>query len=181
MAKEFPRLAPMERILRTADAQVAGPLSAYPWRCWPIPTRGFDSLHVQFLYSTTKTEGDTNPVWIGAPAYLVSIDAETAKVVALRPFEPLALGLPSVAWLGPDRPLAQLQHPDFLSQTKALAAEYDAVLPALAMGTQPVPESAALAAGRLAARFRYLAEPPLMPYYQKLGGWFFGWIAEVRR
>lgn len=180
MAKPFPKLKPMQRILQAAARQQQGALRAYGCRSYPIPGPGFDGLRVRFLFSMVSIENDDAPVWIAAPEYLVAVDAETARVEELRQFDPAEAGL-AAGWLGQDHSLSRRAQPDFTAQERAMMAEFDTVLPWLASGARPVREDAAEAAGRLAARFQFLAEAPLLPYYREFGAWFFGWLGEVRR
>ncbi|MEZ5352926.1 MAG: hypothetical protein R2762_09850 [Bryobacteraceae bacterium] len=174
MPKQLPPLKPMGRIARAAAAQQDGPLRDYACRSFPIPARGFDGLWVQFLFSRASADGEQSPVWIAAPEYLLTVDAETGKVTELRPFD-----APRGEWLGQDHSLERRAQLDFVEQEQALYGELDILLPALASGARPVPDETAAAARRYTARFRFLAEQPLLPYYQHLGGWFFAWVGAV--
>lgn len=181
MAKVLPKLAPMERIVATAAAQQQAFLAPYACRSYPVPAPGLEGLDIRFLYAPAASESGDAPLWIGAPQYIVTINAETAKLAELRVFHPTEMGLPAVEWLGQDHAPERRRQPDFASQEKDLWLCYDALLPVFAASLQPVPNEVAVAAHRFGSAFAFLMEQPLLPYYQRLGSWFFGRINAVKR
>ncbi len=177
MAKKLPALTPITRIVKAAAQQQSGPLAEYGCRSYPIPAPGLDGLRIRFLYARVHSDDPGSPMWIGAPEYIVSIDAESGHVEELRQFHSSEAGLAADGWLGQDHSLERRAQPDFIEQESAMLTEYDLVLPGLAAGQQPLPEPARDAIPLLVARFLYLQEAPLAPYYERLGRWFFGRIA----
>lgn len=180
MPKTLPKLASMEGIIATAARQQEGFLAPYACRSYPIPAPGLEGLQIRFLYAKAAAEREDTPRWIGTPEYIVSIDAETAKLAELRAFHPSEIGLQAIQWLGQDHAPVRRKQPDFADHEKNLYLSYDAILPAFAASLQPVPNDVVAAAHRFSSYFGFLLEPPLLPYYQTLGGWFFGRINLVK-
>ncbi|MEZ5401838.1 MAG: hypothetical protein R2729_19345 [Bryobacteraceae bacterium] len=177
MPKDLPKLAPIARIVKMAARQQSGAMAEFGCRSYPIPAPGPEGLSILFLFARTRSDGGESPVWIAPPEYVVAIDAETGRDVGIRPLDTAGL---AGTWLGQDHSAARRQEPGFLEQEAAMLAEYDLVLPPMAAGVHPLPAGAGDAMAAISSRFRFVHEPPLAPYYARLGAWFFARLAEAR-
>jgi hypothetical protein len=156
-----------------AKAKAAVQVPAQMHQAYPIPVRGAGDLRVTFLYCVARPvfgEG----LHMLAPSHLVVLSAVDGELKEVKAVTPAELGVNDAPQkiLGVSKMPAGLTTEQFIAERELLYRSYDILMPLFAEKREPSPESAT----SFDARFRQLAEQPLMPYYHAVGKDFFAWV-----
>lgn len=144
----------------------------------PIPVRLDGPVRVAFFYApaqplpnVTRLAAPTRVVWLDQAGTVVRVESVTPQTYgqAVQPGE----------LLGEYRLPSDMAAGQYLSQRERLFGLYDQLVPAGAGQTNLTPSATQVAAREFVALFTELAEPPLLPYYDALGGDFFTWVKDA--
>ncbi len=172
--------ASIVKIVKQARIYAGGVMPEGSHQSYPIPVTEGAGLQLAFLYSQAMftRPGEGYQIW--EPGYAVYLSPADGRLLSLRALASFAVTPDGQ----PPQPVGTYPSPPermdaaFLENEIRLYEAYDAVLPHFA-SPEPPPAQAADAARAFLSAFQKVAEPPLMPHYEALGGRFFGWIRDL--
>jgi hypothetical protein len=141
----------------------------------PIPVRVDGRVRVAFLYAPAQAL--PNLTRLAAPSRVVWLD-HAGTLVKVESVTPQTYGQSAKAGelIGEFRLPPNMSAEQYLSRRDRLFELYDQLVPVWADQADLMPSAKQAAAREFVGLFTELAEPPLVPYYEALGGGFFGWV-----
>lgn len=185
MAKDPPKLVPLQDLMVRARFHETGAFGALYYRSLPMPTPGPDGPAVVYFFGPAERVAATDDVpahvRLGTPTHVATLDADTGRFRELRVAAPAEVGVAEGAppWLGtlPVEPVIPPE--EFAARRVRLLALCDALAPHHAVRDEAVPWAVREQAVELLANFDAALEPPLTDCYRAAAAPFLQWAARV--